>query len=317
MDRREAVRGLVLRCRSRSAPRCCSRRVRVGVPADHWPCTEVRYEGGLDLEGHYERPGVTRPYHSRQRFLADPSGTRFDSSGRRGADGDSAGAPEIFFVAGDRVFHRDNPNSAWSELTGERAALGRLQALSGLPRLLQRAAATQGLTVVAKGDRVAAIERRRAHPRLGDVRDSIAYAYGAEDAPESFDMTLYERDHQWRLQARRTSFSNDVALDSLSMVPAVFDTAAAETEPVAEPRSCSSRQAFGRSIRRRRLALAGGRVRGSSGGHRGAVGSANGEACRHDAAQWPQKPIRYALFSHHHPHYTGGLRALIAAVRRS
>src|SRR5207247_10305969 len=44
-----------------------------------------------------------------------------------------------------------------------------------------------------------------------------------------------------------------------------------------------------------------------------AVGSANGERIV-DAArrQWPAKPIRYALFSHYHPHYTGGLRALIA-----
>jgi len=28
--------------------------------------------------------------------------------------------------------------------------------------------------------------------------------------------------------------------------------------------------------------------------------------------KWPDKPIRYALFSHYHPHYAGGLRALIA-----
>jgi hypothetical protein len=30
-------------------------------------------------------------------------------------------------------------------------------------------------------------------------------------------------------------------------------------------------------------------------------------------ARWPGKPVRYAFFSHYHPHYTGGLRALIAA----
>src|SRR5678816_4820214 len=45
-----------------------------------------------------------------------------------------------------------------------------------------------------------------------------------------------------------------------------------------------------------------------------AVGSANGERLVDTIQrQWPQKPIRYALFSHHHPHYTDGLRALIAA----
>jgi len=31
------------------------------------------------------------------------------------------------------------------------------------------------------------------------------------------------------------------------------------------------------------------------------------------AAQFPDKPIRYALYSHHHPHASGGLRAFIAA----
>src|SRR5262245_34542577 len=33
-------------------------------------CVEVVYEGKLDLEGHYARPGDTRRYRSRQRFLA-------------------------------------------------------------------------------------------------------------------------------------------------------------------------------------------------------------------------------------------------------
>jgi glyoxylase-like metal-dependent hydrolase (beta-lactamase superfamily II) len=44
-----------------------------------------------------------------------------------------------------------------------------------------------------------------------------------------------------------------------------------------------------------------------------AVGSANGERMV-DAVKrrWLEKPIRYFFFSHHHPHYTGGLRAFIA-----
>lgn len=31
------------------------------------------------------------------------------------------------------------------------------------------------------------------------------------------------------------------------------------------------------------------------------------------ARRWPTKPVRYVAFSHHHPHYTGGIRAYIAA----
>jgi glyoxylase-like metal-dependent hydrolase (beta-lactamase superfamily II) len=44
-----------------------------------------------------------------------------------------------------------------------------------------------------------------------------------------------------------------------------------------------------------------------------AVGSSNGERIA-DATRrrWPGKPIRYALFSHYHPHYIGGIRAMIA-----
>jgi glyoxylase-like metal-dependent hydrolase (beta-lactamase superfamily II) len=31
------------------------------------------------------------------------------------------------------------------------------------------------------------------------------------------------------------------------------------------------------------------------------------------AQRFPDKPLRYVLFGHHHPHYTGGLRAFLAA----
>jgi glyoxylase-like metal-dependent hydrolase (beta-lactamase superfamily II) len=43
------------------------------------------------------------------------------------------------------------------------------------------------------------------------------------------------------------------------------------------------------------------------------LGSVNGERIA-DAARrrWPDKPIRYLLFSHHHPHYVGGIRAMVA-----
>ena len=44
------------------------------------------------------------------------------------------------------------------------------------------------------------------------------------------------------------------------------------------------------------------------------LSSAAGEAIVATAAEhFPQKPIRYVLFGHYHPHYTGGLRAFMAA----
>jgi len=44
-----------------------------------------------------------------------------------------------------------------------------------------------------------------------------------------------------------------------------------------------------------------------------ALSSANGERIVDTLKRrWPSKPIRYGLFSHHHPHYLGGIRALVA-----
>ena len=190
---------------------------------------QIRYQGTVELEAHFRRPGETRPFRSEQRFYTDGRGrVRLDWSS--GTESDTTWAPETYLVVDDSVYHRDAPDARWRLLAGRKEHEARLQAYAGFPAEIDRGA--RPLKVAEHRERIAKAARpdlfveRWAHPRLGDVRDSILY-----------HLALIEF----------------------------------------------------------------------------AVGSSNGERLA-DAARrrWPQKPIRYALFSHYHPHYAGGLRAMIA-----
>src|SRR5438093_11157938 len=78
-------------------------------------CLEARYEGVVDLEAHFERPGATRRYQSRQIFLTDGRGrTRLDWW--TWSPGDSIGLPETMLITSDSVFHRAEPSRAWASL---------------------------------------------------------------------------------------------------------------------------------------------------------------------------------------------------------
>jgi hypothetical protein len=157
----------------------------------------------------------------------------------------------------------------------------------------------------------------RAHPRLGDVRDSIGYDYGRGDliVPERFGVVLYERDHNWKLEAHWVSGTGAMPPDSFFAVPASFER---EVEPadsiIPDPPVTAIAPGIWsidmEDLETRSLAV-------EFADHLAVIeastGSANGErivdvAKRH----WPSKPIRYFLFSHHHPHYMGGVRAFIA-----
>ena len=157
---------------------------------------------------------------------------------------------------------------------------------------------------------------KHAHPRMGDVIDSVAYTYeGKEKMPKDVLVVIHERDDQWRLVEHVVGLPRSDVPDSLLQSPAAYDPAsAAEDSIVGEPKivplapglwAAEMEDIDSRSMIVEfadHLALI-----------EFAVGSANGERLV-DAARrrWPGKPIRYALFSHHHPHYVGGVRALIA-----
>jgi glyoxylase-like metal-dependent hydrolase (beta-lactamase superfamily II) len=278
------------------------------------PIFEARYEGVLDLEGHYGRPGETRRFHSRQRFLTDNrSAARLDWT--IWSEGDSAGAPETYLILGDAVFQRDRPTEAWREPVGERALLARLQAQAGLPWMIARDCRLRGLQVAPRQGPPDSIVDLRAHPQYGDVRNVIRYRNDVQSAPAGFRMTLSELHHRWALDATRTSFREDMDEESLLVAPPHFTPAPPDAEaltgtPVLKQLAEGVWSVDLEEIDSRSLVV-------EFADHLAvvemALGSPNGERLA-DAVkrQWPAKPIRYALFSHYHPHYAGGIRAFMA-----
>ena len=276
--------------------------------------SQLRYEGTVWLEGHFRRPHDTRSYHSEAIYSADGRGrARLDWT--TWADGDSARVPETYLVTGDSVFHRDAPEKPWQLLAGERRRLGRIQAEAGIPTELGRLVRAGGGEIMFDGPQFV-YAAQHAHPRLGDVIDTVMYTYeAAKKMPKDVLVVLHERDGQWRLVQHIAGSPKSDVPDSLLRTPAAYEAAPADEDSIiGEPKivpiapgvwAMEMEDIDSRSMIVEfadHLALI-----------EFAVGSANGERLV-DAARrrWPRKPIRYALFSHHHPHYLGGIRALIA-----
>jgi hypothetical protein len=280
---------------------------------------EASYQGTLELEGDFHRPGETRLYHSRQRFFAGPGG-RIRLDWTTWTDTDTARTPETYLVSGDSVFHRDAPGGRWTLFTGRKAHEGRLQALSGFPAELQRASRGHKgewrAEATGKDTRPDSYIEPWPHPRLGDVRDSIVYTWKEGDVvPQGLSMVLHKRDMQWRMTEQLVSWSNQAPAESLFRSPGDFNAAPSHPDTlVDEPKIVALAPGVWsgdmEDIGSRTLIV-------EFADHLAliefAVGSANGERLA-DAARrrWPGKPIRYALFSHYHPHYIGGIRAMIA-----
>lgn len=291
------------------------------ISADSLSPTRIEYLGTLHYEAHFRHPGDVRPYHSREVYSTDGRGSaRLDWT--TWEDGDTVFIPETYLLAGDRVFHRDTPADAWQECRGARALRGRLQASAGIPAALQSAMEIGhpefGRLWIRSQGRVERFTRLWPHPRLGDVRDTVAFAYaGDELAPDSLTLALYMRDSNWRLTGRRVSWSSAPQPDSLFSIPArpepmspnEEDDSLAVMSPLVEV-APGIWSADLDDIDSRTLIV---EFTDHLAVIETAVGSANGERIV-DAIhrKWPAKPIRVALFSHYHPHYTGGLRALIA-----
>ena len=277
---------------------------------------EIVNQGSVRLEAHYAHPGDVMRFESMRRFLADGQGAlRLEWT--TWAEGDSERVPETILLARGRVYDQERPGAPWDELVGSAAERARLQVLSGFPTVLAENGARFGIQVErAKNGRVIAGRARRPHPRLGDVVDSVAYRYGETAAPVASVLRIHERDQAWTLDELRVS-SREVALpDSLFLPPREVTRAATD------PDSLSGRAVIGPALAPGVYAVDMDDVDSRSlvvefADHlaviEAAVSSANGERLVDAVKQrWPSKPIRYALVSHHHPHYVGGLRALIA-----
>ncbi len=285
------------------------------------PITRIEYDGTLFFEAHFRHPGDVHPYHSHAAYMTDAAGNaRLDWT--TWEEGDSARVPETFLLTQGRVVHRDSPEQPWQEYTGARARQARLQASAGLPaplELITRAEANKGGAWQRSGGQLARYTFLRPHPRLGDVRDTVFFGYKRGDrVPDSLALALTSRDSNWRLTSRRAAWSREVLHDSLFALPANIAAAPpSEEDDILGRVPAFAQVADGvwslelNDIDSRTVVV-------EFADHLAmielAVGSANGERIVDAARQkWPGKPIRYAMFSHYHPHYTGGLRAAIAA----
>jgi len=179
---------------------------------------ELTYEGTIYYQGHYPRPGEARAYHSAQRYMVDRRGrARFEWS--TWSDTDTARVPESYLVAGDSVFHRESPTSTWELLAGEDARVARLEALAGVPSELK--ALTLRNPNKNRTFRRNSYIDLHAHPRLGDVRDSVIFTYGAKASdPSEMLLVLYKRDSQYRTIARRVESAGGPIPDSMFQSPA-------------------------------------------------------------------------------------------------
>jgi hypothetical protein len=265
-----------------------------------YPAGEVLFEGRFDAVAHYARPGETRRYELLVRSFSDGRGA-VRSDWTIWSEGDTSRVPETFLLAGGRIFHRSKSGERWSELSGMKGEQGRLQATAAF--LGSRRGPDPESTVVL-----------RAHPRLGDVRDRVVFTY---PKPGIVDLTMavHELHHEWTLQARLTSERPLSSPESLFAVPADTDTAPANPDSL-QGEAVLQQVAEGvwslsmEDIESRSLVV-------EFADHLAvievALNSANGERIVDTVKRkWPSKPIRYVLFSHHHPHYLGGIRALLA-----
>lgn len=308
-------------------------------------CFEVEYEGLLQLEAHFRVPGEKQPYHSRQRYLADGRGAvRMDWT--TWVEGDSAGAPESWLMVpgspGGGLYYRSDPARPWRAVDTDRRDQALAQVTAGLPwelaRVTRAAAITPGERVTGGGPggawfltdprtpgsiqltlrpvdgTVISAMALRPHPRLGDVRDGVLYAYGEPGpVPTELRQIVHERDQQWAMTERRVSFRIDAPAESLA-APATFEPAAPADSMRAEARLTPVAPGVWSvdldDLDTRSLVV---EFADKTAVLEAAVGSENGERIV-DAVkrQLPNKPIRYFLFSHHHPHYAGGLRAFVA-----
>lgn len=302
---------------------------------------ELDFEGRVELEAHFERPHAVRTYHSRDRFRLGADGSiRRDWT--TWADGDTSLDPETWLVAGNRVYHREGSHRPWSELTGDAAGDGAALASAGVPwPALSVARGQSGARASKRGHEVAipamldgrsrtvhldaatgdldSIDCVWAHPREGDVRDVAATTAWIDrrglHVPGRLRLVVHRADDGYRVAETLASGAIVPAGDSVWAAPDPASLAPSPPEPVPAPVQFDSVAAGAwtatlpdRDTRslvvefRDHLAV----IETS-----GTVEA--GE--RLDAAvrrQFPGKPIRFVMFGHHHPDYTGGLRPFIA-----
>jgi glyoxylase-like metal-dependent hydrolase (beta-lactamase superfamily II) len=279
-------------------------------PPPKTPPVRLTYEGDGALAGHYRVPGETRPFHLAQTYTFDGGHVyRFDETMWMGDDRSKADT-ETTWVTGSKVLRQvgDGEAARVEELEGDEAARVRERALAAFP----------GPTTAA--DVLPAREQRFAHPRLGDVVDRVAYGAAVDWAgvlaPSSLELVRYDAHLSWTatLKLRGAERGEALAARFLTVPPPGSSPAAAapaaSAERRVEPLAPHVWAIMLESEDSRSLVL---EFDGFLVVLETSTASNAGEQLVDILTErFPGKPIRFVLFSHHHPHYTGGLRAFIA-----
>ncbi|MGH1342454.1 MAG: hypothetical protein ACRBN8_12920 [Nannocystales bacterium] len=256
---------------------------RDGVPGA--PATEsmlrAEYRGVVDLEAHLANPGDTVPLELGWAQTCDASGVCLvEQSAGEGAEA-------------DRIW--STPEATWAEGESHRFSAEEANHHRRLLRLF------------ANPDGKAETSVEFTHPRLGMTIDSAAYdEFSPEGVATAIEIDFHDGSVAWR---------GSLVLEGATPV-----------ESLAVPDAPPAKTGLEPSIAKLREGLWD--VRLPSLDARSFViefesfvvtveapwSSAAGEqAVDLITETFPGKPIRYALYSHHHPHASGGLRAFMAA----
>ncbi len=252
----------------------------------------LRYEGTGQLEGHFRAPGEVRPFSVALDLVLEGNLRQIAVTTWTSPNG-SESDREVTWIDSDK-----------GTVVQERGAS--VVALTGLEALWARQLAALGAEQAV---------RPVAHPNLGDVHDRVVP--GASSlidgvaAPSSLDLAHHSIELSWTATLRRVS-AGPRAPSAKGSFPEATATAPAppqrlQLQPVAPGVFLASVPAGDTASLI--VELDDGLFVAET-----TLTTALGEQLVDElATHFPGKPIRYVSFSHYHPHYTGGLRAFVAA----
>jgi glyoxylase-like metal-dependent hydrolase (beta-lactamase superfamily II) len=293
----------------------------------------VQYGGTYELEGHLRRPGETSLFEVLATASYRDGAAAWESRiGPQGTPAASLGNPERGVLAAAGVF--TTPSTNWrpqSPVNGEayEHTLGALLPSAVLERALSATADPQNparvtltlpsaRTAIATLDpttrTIVAIEWPRAHPRLGDVSDTIAYE-GFEGRrgvlmPKSIVARAHEDGARYTLRLSMLSMPTSPDIETLN----AGGTLTAPVLPKVEVASSQVAPGLwqfthsGADSRVLVLETAEGLMVFEA-----PVSSEVGEEFIAAIKRaLPGKPLKALAVSHYHPHYTGGVRPFVA-----
>ena len=246
------------------------------------PSVRAAFRGTIDLEAHLARPGDTVPLELgwAQQCIAETCRVE-----QTVGTGDDAQTVTIW----------STPEATWIE--------------AAPTRFSEEEAPTHRRLLALFDPEPGAPQQaiRYAHPRLGTTTDTASYGdYAPEGVPTRISVDFHDADVAW---------SGSLSLESV----AVGETLEPPTPPPSAEYPEPSIAELDEGLWDVRIPAHDARslvvefpsfVVVLEAPWSATVGE---EVVDMIQAQPPDKPIRYVLYSHHHPHYTGGLRAFMAA----